>query len=712
MAGILKVAFLWHMHQPSYRDPDRNKYILPWVRLHGIKGYTDMLEAVRRFGGTGVTFNFSPCLLKQISDLTVGGQTDLYYDLSMKSPEELEPVEKKIILHHFFAANWETMVLRYPRYRDLLYRRGRHVSENELDAALRRFSDQDFLDLQVWFNLTWFGWSAEEKYALIPTLKRQGRDFTPENKSQLLQLQSEVIGRIIPEYRAAWQEGSLEIAVSPYYHPILPLLLDSSAARISQPHDPMPQTEFKYPHEAAEQLRRARDYAHELFGQKPIGLWPSEGAVSPAACRLAHEAGFEWLATDEAVLLATLKNRPREEIIYENYRLFPDGPAIFFRDRHLSDAIGFRYARNNPRHSVDDFLGHLENIAQHRTNPDRSVASIILDGENAWEYFLDGGRGFFEQLYGRLSQQSSLKLMTLGAYNQQYPASEVLSPIFPASWINGSFRIWIGDPVKNLAWEILKRSADVVEEYSRKETNGEAILRAREYLLTAEGSDWFWWYGEPNNSDFDMEFDQLFRLNQIQIYKELGLPIPVELTQPLQITRIDEELPLFPMEPVIDGRETNYYEWVGARVFRDSDYTGAMFLTTALVKRIYYGISPTHLYLRLDPSDNLRAMKNTKILVRFIGEGQSMLEITNFHKRGKMKATWIRGDMVREIRDAAYHKILEVAIPFEFLPRVENEAHFAIIIMKDNLEIERWPRIGSLACPWPTAEYLTGNWVV
>jgi alpha-amylase/alpha-mannosidase (GH57 family) len=714
MSGKLSVAFLWHMHQPFYRDPAQGKYILPWVRLHGIKGYTDMLEAVRRNGQVRVTFNFSPCLLKQLFDLTNGGETDLYADLSAKSPQDLEVVEKKLLLRHFFAANWDTMVLRYPRYRDLLYRRGRQVFEPDLEAALRRFTNQDFTDLQVWFNLTWFGWACEERYALISQLKRKGHDFSTDDKQQVLELQQQVLDRLLPEYAAAWKEGLIEISISPFYHPILPLLIDNYSARISQPQDPMPQAAFRRPAEAREQLQRGLDYAQDKLGLTPVGLWPSEGSVSPATCELAHQVGFQWLATDEAVLLGTLGHGPREEVIYQSYRAFDDGPTIFFRDRYLSDAIGFRYARNTPKGAVDDFVGHLENIArQHVAQASPPVASVILDGENAWEYFQDGGRGFFEELYGRLANHPQLTTTTMGGFTQELPAKDVLPPIFPASWINGSFRIWIGDPIKNRAWDRLKQTADLIEECSGVASKKKAVARARDYLLVAEGSDWFWWYGEPNSSDFDLEFDQLFRLNQIEIYKVLGSPVPEELARPLAAAPDEaQEQTLFPMQPVIDGLESTYYEWLGARVVRASDYSGSMYMSSSLLSGLYYGISAQQLFLRLDPAEAFRGLKNVSVVVRFVGPGQSALEITNLNLPGKLKGIWISGETKQKITEVAYQKILETAIDFDLLPRLEDEVHFAVIIMNENLEIERWPRMGSFSCPWPTEAYFTGTWVI
>jgi len=712
MPGKLNICFLWHMHQPYYRDPSSGKYILPWVRLHSIKGYNDMLAAARRFEKIKVAFNFTPCLIKQLCDLVEGEETDLYYELSARPAADLELAEQKTILQYFFSANWETMVLRYPRYRDLLHRRGRRIADAELEGACLRLAEQDWRDLQVWFNLTWFGWAAEEEHPLIAQLKRKGRDFSEAEKTELLSLQKTILAGIIPAYQEVWQKNQIEISTSPFYHPILPLLIASYCARISQPQDEMPKSEFQRPGDAREQLVRGRAFIAEKFGKAPVGLWPSEGSVSPAVCELADEAGFIWLATDEAVLLATLGGGKREDAIYQSYRAYKDGPTCIFRDRFLSDAIGFRYSHNTARQAVDDLIGHLENIAAAQKSPEEHVVAIVLDGENAWEYFPDGGRSFFEELYGRLSKHPKLKTATVSEFVAEHPSNKILPPIFPASWIRGSFRIWIGDPVKNAAWERLQESANVIEQHERKPNAREATKKAREWLLIAEGSDWFWWYGEPNSSDFDAEFDQLFRFNLMKIYEELGLDIPEELLKPIERAEIEEELPLFPMQPVIDGRETTFYEWVGARSVRASEFSGSMNLSTGHLEKVFYGLSETHLCLRLDPSEHFQDRKDLKIIVRFMGAGQPMLRVQGFRAGQKPQAMWCWEKPLQEVPDVAFDKILELAIPFDLLPSDREEVYFAILLLRGDLEIERWPREGSYVCPRPTPEYLIKNWVV
>jgi alpha-amylase/alpha-mannosidase (GH57 family) len=712
MSGKLNVCFLWHMHQPYYRDPSSGRYALPWVRLHGIKGYYDMLAAVRKFPQIRVTFNLTPCLVRQISDLTEGAESDLYWELARKPADELDEDEQLLMLRRFFSANWETMVLRYPRYRELLHRRGRHISRADLESARRRYSLSDWRDLQVWFNLVWFGWAAEKEYPRIGELKQKGREFTEQEKQELLDLHKEILGKIIPSYRDAWKSGCIEIATSPFYHPILPLLVASYSAKISQPQDEMPPHEFVQPGDAREQLRRGRDYVQQQLGQAPKGLWPSEGSVSPAVCELADEAGFEWLATDEAVLMATVNDARREEAIYQSYRVFRDGPTIIFRDRFLSDAIGFRYAHNTARQAVDDFIGHLENIAAAQKQPEEALAAVILDGENAWEYFPDGGLCFFDELYGRLSDHPKLRTTSIGDYVAHHPSKKVIPPVFPASWIRGSFRIWIGEPVKNAAWERLREAAEALDQNAGNKDQRKAAAQAREWLYIAEGSDWFWWYGQPNTSDFDAEFDQLFRFNLIQIYKKLGLEFPENLLKPIEPEIFAEEAPLFPMQPQIDGRNTTFYEWVGAREVRSGDYSGSMNLSTSFLERVFYGLSETHLCLRLDPGEHFAAQDDLRIIVRFMGAGQPLLRVQDFRPKQKPQAMWCWEKPACEIADVAFDKILEIAIPFSLLPSDREEVYFAILIKKGELEVERWPREGSYVCPRPTPEYLVQNWVI
>ncbi|MCX6640005.1 MAG: glycoside hydrolase family 57 protein [bacterium] len=713
MSGKLNVAFLWHMHQPYYRDPKNGKYILPWVRLHGLKGYSDMLAAIQKFGDVRVTFNFVPALLAQLDDLSSGRESDTYYDISLKPAEDLEPAEKKIMLKYFFSASWANMVMVHPRYRDLLNKRGRKMVESDIEDLSKRFTVQDFRDLQVWFNLAWIGWSAEDRYPIIGELKRKDRNFIEEDKRQLLDLQLQVLKDIIPNYRAAWDQGNIEISTTPFYHPILPLLVDNRSARISQPGDPMPGHSFLRPQDAREQLQRGLETAKQHFGRAPLGLWPSEGSVSPAVCELAGDTGFKWIATDENVLLATLNDVRREDSIYSSYLASIDGLTLFFRDHDLSDAVGFRYARNAPKRSADDLLGNLLNIAKSRPTPEESIVAIILDGENAWEYFPDGGKKFFEELYTQLTNHSLLQMCTFSEFAEKHPAKKILPPIFPASWINGSFRIWIGDPVKNLAWDRLGETAAFLDRQTAVATDTKVLEDAREHLYIAEGSDWFWWYGEPNHSVFEEEFDYLFRSNLIQIYREFGVEPPANLLEPIRVggSRTSDSA-LFTIDPVIDGKETFFYEWIGAQEIDSDDFSGAMNLVSSVIDRLFFGFTESHFCLRLDPTNAFRTMVDLRVEVQF-NKGAGLIhaiELTSFNS-GEVKIDAKEGKSAGDIQ-AAFDHVLELKIPFNTLPHDEDSVPFSVRILQGNLELEKWPREGFYKCPQPTPEYLSENWII
>lgn len=712
MPGKLNIAFLWHMHQPYYRDPKTGKYALPWVRLHALKGYTDMLEAVRCFGEPKVTFNLVPCLVKQICDLASGEERDVYFDLSEKPASDLDPADRQVLLQHFFSANPENMIIPYSRYRELYLRRSRRASRSYLDTKVQSFSNQDYLDLQVWFNLTWFGWAAEERHPVIGELKRKGRDFSEDDKIRLLYLQIDILKDVIPAYKSAWEEDLIDVSTTPYYHPILPLLIDNSVAGISQPQDPMPKCEFSQPDDAHEQLRSGREYMGHVFGRKSIGLWPSEGSVSPEVCQMAGDVGFEWLATDERILQATLPGESREVILYRGYKTSDAGPAIIFRDQYLSDAIGFRYSNNPPVTAVDDFIGHLENIAEAQSKPETKVVPIILDGENAWEYFKDGGYGFCKELYTRVAKHPRLRMVTFSQYLLENPPQKVLPPIFAASWIDGSFRIWIGDAVKNRAWDRLAETDAILQDYSDKSGSGDTLKKAKEYLHIAEGSDWFWWYGEPNQSEYKSEFDYLFRSNLMQVYRILGLEIPDTLQNPIgPAFQAEDSKVFFTINPTIDGRETSFYEWIGAREILAIDYSGSMNLTNRFIDRLYYGISKTCLFLRLDPTEKIHNEKDLRVIIQFNGEDNSLIEITGLDSHTP-EIIQRNGRSTIEESELSFDRILEMRIPFKEQISERDELEFSVMLLQKKLEIERWPREGWYACPWPTSDYLIKNWVL
>ncbi|MBN1290869.1 MAG: glycoside hydrolase, partial [Candidatus Latescibacteria bacterium] len=593
----LYVSILWHMHQPNYRDPIRGYYSMPWVRLHAAKAYYDMVLLAKRYPETGLTFNLVPALLEQLEDYAEGA-VDYELMLSSKHPADLTNEDKEAILNRFFQANRDTMIKPLHRYIELLQYRGIKGTRYDIQQALNSFAAQDYLDLQVLFNLSWFGFSAREEDQEIGKLLRKGRFYTIEERDYVLEHQHEIIKKLPSLYRELWKQGVIDITVSPFYHPILPLLCDTNIATAGMPGCLLPKNRFSQPDDAEKQVTLALDYFKKKLGKKPAGMWPSEGSVSPEALEIINRAGIQWIATDEDILAKSVKDYKRDRDLYQPWKAH--NVTVFFRDHYLSDQIGFVYARNPADVAVEDFLGRLQAIAKSGTGRPKCV-SIILDGENAWETYPNSGKNFLESLYKRLIAEKNIQPITFSDYISKYPPESAIKSIFPGSWINGNYDTWIGDQEEADGWDALRNTRNLLIEHEKnldKNKRSEAWLE----IFRAEGSDWFWWYGEDHTSPNDPEFDRLFRAHLERVYTILGKEPPPEITEPIikkQVVRADVE-PTGLITPVIDGRATTFYEWLSAGWIPAGGPEGAMSGGESLLTDIYYGFDLDMLYLRLD----------------------------------------------------------------------------------------------------------------
>ncbi|HEX4999367.1 MAG TPA: glycoside hydrolase family 57 protein [Terriglobia bacterium] len=499
------VSFLWHMHQPFYKDVSRNSYVMPWAYLHGAKDYYGMAALAGEFPTVHQTFNLVPSLLLQLEEYSSGQANDASFDLAFKPAEDLTPEERATILQQFFPVPIRTMIDPYPRYRQLWERRQSPVTE---------LSVQDYRDIQAWWTLSWLDHDARPA-----DLVEKGRAFTEDDKQRLRRLTLETIQAIIPTYRKRQEEGTIEVSTTPFYHPILPLLIDS---RVDDPHVPVT-TGFR--DDAREQLWRARQFMRERFGVYPNGLWPSEGSVSDDVAAMAAGEGFQWMATDEGILA-----KSGVRLDQDRHRLFRPysrhGITIFFRDRGFSDLIGFQYMHGPARDSAGDLVRRLEGM------PEDSHVSIILDGENPWDYYPASGRDFLRFLYDGIARSSRLQAVTLSEAAKRF-TPEPLNWLAPGSWANSNFAIWMGHPEDHEAWRWIARARAALME-KRGVVTIDAWNRAHEELLVAEGSDWMWWFGNDFSSDSDAVFDALFRQHIANIYRFIGDPIPEGLDEPIK----------------------------------------------------------------------------------------------------------------------------------------------------------------------------------
>jgi alpha-amylase/alpha-mannosidase (GH57 family) len=612
---VLYVNILWHQHQPLYYKDENGVYTRPWVRVHATKDYYDMAALVSQYPDVHVTFNLTPVLIRQLDDFVNNGAKDLYWVMAEKPADSLTDDDKRFILTRFFDANWDNMIARFPRYEELLQKRN-GTDNTAINAAMTTFSVQDFLDLQVWFNLAWFDPSflAQEP---LKALVDKGRDFAEADKEIIFNKVREVMAQVIPLHKQLQDAGQIQVITTPYAHPILPLIFNSNIASVGNPEAPMP-TRFSWPNDAIAQLDLSVQVYQDHYGRLPVGLWPGEGAVSEDIVPLVADAGYQWMATGEPVLAQSLGigsfTRDANETVQEADELYRpyyvagrDGQkvAIFFRDWELSDKIGFEYSQTPGPEAAQNLIDRLENIRARLKEQGAEgphIVSIILDGENAWEYYPNDGIDFLSSMYQLLSESETLKTITPSEYLQLFPEQKQLDYLFPGAWFSPNYDTWIGEPEENQAWDYLGKVRDHLAKYDLTKSltaSPEAIATAEDYMYLAEGSDWFWWYGSDQNSGVDEYFDTGFRSLLKEVYNALGDPVPVFLDVPI--------IPKAPAEPtqVLQGVSTPLIdgvigadEWSKAAYYAESDGSPATGLALALDSK--------NLYLRLDLGADLQ----------------------------------------------------------------------------------------------------------
>ena len=550
----LYLNLYWHMHQPDYRDLATNEYVLPWTYLHAIKDYSDMAYHLEMNPAARVSFNFVPILLEQLEDYTQQFKQNKIRDplLGLLVRENLADIsldECHLIVQSCFKSHHEKMLSPFPHYQRLLqlYQLVEPMMTND---QFHYMSEYYKADLLVWYHLAWCGESLRRTSPVVQALMAKGMLFTYEERQQLFEVIAETISNLIPRYKVLMERKQIEISTTPYYHPILPLLLDFKSTLDAMPDAPLPET-LKYPggqNRAVAHVLSAQKSHEQYFGVKPRGMWPAEGAVSHAALSLMAEHGVEWAATGQGVLAnslikSNLSTDDKHDYLYQPYRV-TNGEAdilCFFRDDQLSDKIGFEYAKVHSSDAVKDFVGTLEHIQRENTAGQAKVVSVILDGENAWEYFPYNGYYFLSELYEALAKHPDIEMTTFSdivdLYQSKKAKTQGLSaPALPqvaaGSWVYGTFSTWIGSQDKNLAWDLLcaaKKTYDNV--VANNKLDAKHLSACERQLAICEGSDWFWWFGDYNSSDSVASFDQLYRRNLINLYNLLDQPVPDALHQ-------------------------------------------------------------------------------------------------------------------------------------------------------------------------------------
>jgi len=702
MAKLL-VTFLWHHHQPYYRDPVTGHFALPWVRLHGIKDYIGMARLLAEFPSLKQGVNFVPSLLRQIDEYHTGA-TDTAMILARTPADSLSAKQAAELLNTFFTANRRRMIDPHPRYRQLFAKRD--FAHKTGDEAARTFSVPELRDLQVWGNLAWCHPTVLEQDDELLGLVRRGREFTEEDKRYVLDRQREILAEIVPLHRKLAESGQLELTTSPFYHPVVPLLCDHQQALSDEPDLARPAAMPHAPEDAAAQIERALAHHEHKFGARPRGMWPSEGAVSDDALALFAAAGVGWVATDEDLLARTLGiTFPRgpdgaveqPETLYAPYRFTCDAGevVVVFRDQVLSDLIGFREHLRDPLEAAQDLMARLE--ATRRRAPDNALVLIALDGENCWEHYPRQGVDFVRHFYRLLSEAPDIETVRIRDYLAEFGAGRQLAHVSPGSWISGSFASWVGHWEKNRGWESLARARNFYAARVAEGVQPDRAAEALDNLYIAEGSDWFWWYGEDHATGGDAEFDSLFRRRLRRIYELLGARPPDELLRPItdQVVRESIEPPRRMIDVQVDGRPTSFFEWLGAGTCTQTRGAGARQRSELVpATALQFGLGPDSLFLRLDLAEIPR--QSGELTVELWLEGRAEpAAVIRFDPDGGAA-----------VADPAVHaaqgRIIEIGVPLETLGlRRGQDAPFFVRLLQSGSAVQRFPASGSIPLAVP-----------
>lgn len=735
----IQLIFLWHMHQPFYKDLVTGEYRLPWVRMHGLKDYYGMVKLLDEFPLVHQNFNLVPSLLVQLGDYSTGIAKDAWLNVVSKPANDLPPEEKTFALTYLFQANHTHQIARYPRYLELWQKKAAHRTAA---AAAAAFDVHDFTDLQVLSQIAWYDEFFLDEPDVASMIAKE-RGFTRADQEALRGIEKRILSAVIPAYAAAQDRGGVELSTTPFYHPILPLLCDTNNGRISSPGLPLPRRRFLQTNDAREQTRRAVEYHERTFGRKPAGMWPSEGSVSNEVLSLARQMGLKWIASDEAVL-----GRSTQSFFERNhaghlapdsaqrlYRLFrhgegDDSVSIVFRDHNLSDLIGFVYSGMPAKDAATHFVKSVKASAQPVLATGRdAVVPVILDGENAWEHFPKSGREFLRRLHHAIDSDPQIEPLTISEVIERTAQSVPLASLVPGSWINANFNVWIGAPEDNLAWDYLAEARDFYARHSGSASPENQWL-AYEELLIAEGSDWNWWYGPEHHSANDGDFDELYRNHLANVYRLLGANPPDSLRQPISTELIGKgrTVPQTAfIHPRIDSPNIGYFDWLGAASFSADRRSSAMHGKKFILESAYAGTSERDFFLRLDlaaelPGDSTletrievlpaSVERARKIFVGSFDVARGKLVSSELCQQedGNQKAVIAMGKDFQ----ASFEKILRVKVGLDLLGAVAGDTLLLrFTIYSEQLPLDSLPAHGWMEVPVVAEEQMleTGDQV-
>ena len=692
----LYLQFIWHMHQPYYKEPGSDTYLLPWVFLHGIKDYLEMPRYYELYNIKG-TFNFVPSLLKQLRDYSDEDVKDWLIGLIKRDVITLAETEKLLLIPSLFMANVKNMIAVSERYKGLY--------DKYKSGVVNDFSHQEVLDLEVHFLLAWTGHFIRNESSFIRSLIVKDRDFSEDEKIALLKVLFGKIKYLFEYYKKLHESGRIEVSMTPYYHPIFPLLLDIRSAKESKKDIALPQNYVSLRDDAFWHLKQGVEEFEKFFHTKPFGVWPAEGSVSSEALEIFGE-NFSWCATDEDVLANSLgidlRNKNNRSMLYKRYIYGNRGLSIFFRDKLLSDLLGFSYANMNAVDAACDFIRRLKDI--YDMCDFEPVVSVIMDGENAWEFYKNNANDFFSSLYERVMKIDWINTVTPSEFIQKnFSVSGKLENVVAGSWIYGNFTTWVGHPEKNKGWEYLFKVKNDMNNVAAKIFNKDKLEMAMEHFRIAEGSDWFWWYGDDHFTSQWGTFDYLFRCNLMEAYRILGMNVPSFLLEPIKKGSTQRVIspPKNFIYPKIDGKIDSYFEYLGASVVNLKYDMSSMNTGNNALNTLKWGFDD-HKFYMLVPVDSF-FFKNDDFFIEVKITCPKDYFIKYFVKKG-----YYETNIPKDLVDCKFEEVFECSIDFSLLETKRLGVVFSI--MEGDNVIDRAPVYAPLELKIDTLNFR--EWIV
>ena len=510
------------------------EYVLPWTYLHVIKDYVDMAAHLEANPNARAVINFAPVLLEQIEDYAQQIKNFLDNRIPLRDPLLRALVATDIPQSNEDRLSIVQTCLRTNRHHGIERYQPYHKIAEMADWLLANpqflsYTDPRFFtDLLVWYHLAWMGETVKHVDLRIKRLLNHESGYTQEERFELFSVIGELLETVLGRYRKLAESGQIELSMTPYAHPMMPLLLDIGSAQETMPDAPLPLLS-RYPggeERVRWHLEKGLETFQRVFNCRPIGCWPSEGAVSDHTLQLLSEFGFRWTASGQNVLNNSLSAANLHvEHKHRPYMLENCNIQCFFRDDGLSDLIGFKYSSWHGDDAVADMIHHLEAIANKQSN--QGVIAIIMDGENAWEHYPHNGYHFLHGLYQRLSEHPTLRLSTFSECLDQSETVQTIPHLVTGSWVYGTLSTWIGDIDKNRAWDMLGEAKACYDRViSSAALSDKQRQQAAIELAICEGSDWFWWFGDYNSAETVSDFERLYRANLCNLYRVLEIDPP------------------------------------------------------------------------------------------------------------------------------------------------------------------------------------------